>query len=405
MGSALFWPVEFFISLKPFERSKAAFGAPDRVLKVFFPYKHTALADYLYRLGMQRDKEEKYCYFTIEPGADIEQFRQALMTKVKERFKELNKPKEGLPDRKQIEMRPVLKGEQYWKPDRQARAYMDRLSPEHSELMTRYVQMINIKRYSFSTLKAYSGAFLAFLDWCGPRMPLDLTVQDIVDYMCICIARANISETMQNQIINSIKFYYEKVEGKPRTLYPIPRPKRYVPLPKLLDKMEVRDMLYSTKHPKHRCMLMLLYGCGLRLSEVLALIPTDIDSKRMVLHIRHSKGKKDREVPLPAQLLDALRDYYRQFKPMTWLFEGNTPGEPYSARSLQSVVKQAAVRAKIERPVTAHMLRHSYATHLMESGIDLRYIQSTLGHSSIKTTEIYTHVSKYKEPRSPLDDL
>ena len=155
-------------------------------------------------------------------------------------------------------------------------------------------------------------------------------------------------------------------------------------------------------------MLMLMYGGGLRLSEVLGLRPEDIDSGRKTMKtilIRRSNGKKDRVVPMPQRLIAPLRDYYRSYKTLTWLFEGRTIGEPYSARSIQQVVKQAAVRAGITRPVTAHMLRHSYATHLLEAGTHLRYIQQVLGHASIKTTERYTHVAIDRKPAPPLDDL
>jgi integrase/recombinase XerD len=144
---------------------------------------------------------------------------------------------------------------------------------------------------------------------------------------------------------------------------------------------------------------------GLRLGEVLGLTPQDVDSRRMVLYVRGGKGKKDRDLPLPESLLQLLREQFRLFRPVTFLFEGQRPGEPYSERSLQLVVKQAAGRAGISRPVTLHMLRHSYATHLLETGTDIRIIQSLLGHSSIKTTEIYTHVAQNNRPASPLDAL
>lgn len=138
---------------------------------------------------------------------------------------------------------------------------------------------------------------------------------------------------------------------------------------------------------------------------MLGLLPSDVDSGRMTITVRRSKGKKDRVVPLPRRLLEPLRAYYRAHRPLTWLFEGQTIGEPYSKRSLQLVVKQAAERAGIKRAVTAHMLRHSYATHLLEAGTDIRYIQEMLGHASIKTTERYTHVAVDRRPASPLDDL
>ena len=164
-------------------------------------------------------------------------------------------------------------------------------------------------------------------------------------------------------------------------------------------------MLSLTSNLKHRCMLMLLYGGGLRLGEVLGLTLEDINHARGSIHICRGKGKKDREVPLPARLKALLVEYLTQHVPLTFLFEGQTVGEPYSARSLQQVVKQAAARAGISRPVTAHMLRHSYATHLLEGGTDIRYIQEVLGHNSLKTTQVYTHVARQHKPVSPLDSL
>jgi len=152
-------------------------------------------------------------------------------------------------------------------------------------------------------------------------------------------------------------------------------------------------------------MLMLAYGLGLRLSEVLNLTLQDIHSNRMVLSVRGGKGKQDRLLPLSEQLLHWLRDYYRQYRPLTFLFEGQQVGEPYSDRALQLVVKQAAQRAGIQRSVTLHMLRHSYAIYLLEASTDIRLIQDLLGHNSIKTTEVYTHVAQRTRPASPLDDL
>ena len=262
----------------------------------------------------------------------------------------------------------------------------------HETLVARYCQHIVLKRYSFQTLKNYRGAFQQFLAHCGPRLPLELTKQDVLDYMAGRVG-AGISEAYQNMLINAIKFYYEQVEGQPRQYYAIPRPKRPWQNPKVLAQEEVKALLQGTENRKHRAMLMLAYGLGLRLGEVLALTPADIDSRRMALYVRGGKGKKDRDLPLPQSLLVLLREQYREFRPVTYLFEGQQPGEPYSERSLQMVVKQAAARAGILRPISLHMLRHSYATHLMEAGTDTRIIQDLLGHSSIKTTEIYTHVA------------
>jgi integrase/recombinase XerD len=154
-------------------------------------------------------------------------------------------------------------------------------------------------------------------------------------------------------------------------------------------------------------MLSLVYACGLRRSEVLNIKASEIDSKRKLLLIRNAKGRKDRIAPLSDKLIAMLREYYTMYKPKTWLFEGQEKGEQYTGSSLQEVLKKAIKTAKINKPVSLHWLRHSYATHLLEAGTDLRYIQELLGHKSSRTTEIYTHVStkSLQNIKTPFDDL
>lgn len=279
------------------------------------------------------------------------------------------------------------------------------LDEARQALVQRYRERLLVKRYSENTAKSYYHAFQGFLLHVPSRLPLDLSQEEITGYLVYLIREKAISESYQNLIINAIKFYYEEVEGRPRTYYDIPRPRRHDPLPKVLDKAEVQAMLRLTANLKHRCMLMLLYGGGLRLGEVIGLSLKDLELPRRVIRVNRGKGKKDREVPLPEMLVPALTAYLDHYQPLTFLFEGETVGERYSDRSLQQVVKQAAARAGIQRPVTAHMLRHSYATHLLEAGTDIRYIQEVLGHSSIKTTQVYTHVARQHKPASPLDSL
>lgn len=187
----------------------------------------------------------------------------------------------------------------------------------------------------------------------------------------------------------------------------IHRPKREKTLPNVLSKEEVKSILNALGNSKHRTMLSLIYSCGLRRSELLNLKPLDIDSKRNIIIIRAAKGKKDRIVPLSAKILEMLREYYKSYKPKTWLFEGQQGNEPYDARSLSNVLKQALAKTTIKKPVSLHWLRHSYATHLLEAGTDLRYIQEILGHSSSRTTEIYTHVSTQSVQKiiSPFETL
>ena len=214
------------------------------------------------------------------------------------------------------------------------------------------------------------------------------------------------SASQQNQRINSIKFYYEKVLGYDKLYYKIERPKKKHALPNVLSVGEVKKIIDSTRNIKHKCIISLLYSAGLRRSELINLKLDSILTGQMQIKITNSKGDKDRYVGLSAHLLKLLREYYKEFKPKEWLIEGKN-GEQYSATSVLNVVKQAAKKAGISRRVTPHMFRHSFATHHLESGTDLRYIQEFLGHSSSKTTEIYTHVAKtdFSKFRNPLDSM
>ncbi|MFD1874983.1 tyrosine-type recombinase/integrase [Hymenobacter bucti] len=270
--------------------------------------------------------------------------------------------------------------------------------------MERYCQLLALRHYSPRTQKNYRAIFRAFLVHFAPRSPLDLGRQDIIDYLAVRVA-GGISEAYQNVLINAVKFYYEQVAGLPAPVWALPRPKRPLLSPRLLTRAEVRALLQGTDNLKHRAMLMLAYGLGLRLNEVLALTPADLDARRRLLRVGGGTSKKPRELPVPALLLALLREHVQQARPQRFLFEGTQPGEAYSARSLQQVVHQAAVRAGIGRAVTLHMLRHSFAAHLVESGADLHLLQEVLGHASLKTTEAYRHVGGHPHLASPLDGL
>jgi integrase/recombinase XerD len=189
----------------------------------------------------------------------------------------------------------------------------------------------------------------------------------------------------------------------------IERPRREHKLPHILSSLQIKDLLSTISNPKHKLMISLIYACGLRRSELLNLKPHDIHSDRNMLRINNSKGYKDRFVPLPTSILRDLRDYFMAAtpRPSTWLFEGRNPGHPYSVTSLSKVMKKAVHLAHLDPQASLHWLRHSYATHLLEKGTDLRYIQTLLGHRSSKTTEIYTHVSSTALGliSSPFDDL
>lgn len=263
------------------------------------------------------------------------------------------------------------------------------------------------KRYSQNTVKTYTEALGNFLYFFKDKPITEITNEDLIIFNNEYILKKNLSASYQNQIVNAIKLFYSTVQGKKIEIEGIHRPKRAKLLPNVLSKAEVKMILDVHINLKHRVMLSLIYSCGLRCGELLNLKPSNIDSKRNLIFIHQAKGKKDRIAPLSPKILSLLRDYYKLYKPKIWLFEGHLKGEQYSEKSLQSALKLALHKTGIQKPVTLHWLRHSYATHLLENGTDLRYIQELLGHNSSKTTEIYTHVStkSLQQIRSPFDDL
>ena len=280
-------------------------------------------------------------------------------------------------------------------------------SPEGIQQLEKYKQWLQSKRYSESTIKTYGEALKSFLAFFNEKSILEITNEDVILYNTAYILKNKLSSSYQNQVVNAIKLYFKTIRNEVLVIEKIHRPKREKVLPNVLSKEEVKQILSAHTNLKHKVMLSMIYSCGLRRSELLHLRPNDIDSKRNIVIIRQSKGKKDRITPLSPKILDMLRNYYIQYKPKTWLFEGQNKGEQYSEQSLQSILKQALQKTKITKPVTLHWLRHSYATHLLESGTDLRYIQELLGHNSSKTTEIYTHVStkSIQQIKSPFDEL
>lgn len=270
-----------------------------------------------------------------------------------------------------------------------------------------FKRYLSSKRYSPNTINTYSEALKSFLTFCNTKAIKEITNDDVIAYNNDYILKHNLSSSYQNQIVNAIKLYFKIVKETAIEIDKVHRPKREKVLPNVLSKEEIKAILEAPKNLKHKAMLSMIYSCGLRRSELLNLIPNDIDSKRNVVIIRQSKGKKDRITPLSLKILELLRDYYKEYSPKIYLFEGQEKNTQYSARSLEEVLKKSIKLAKINKPVTLHWLRHSYATHLLESGTDLRYIQELLGHNSSKTTEIYTHVStkNIQQIKSPFDDL
>ena len=271
----------------------------------------------------------------------------------------------------------------------------------------KFAEWMQNRRYATSTVKTYTQSLSLFFRFMENKNPEEITREDLENFHQNYILRRKYSAAFQSQVINAVKLYFSNQLKRKLEPIEIERPKQPRILPHVLSKEEVKAILQAHKNSKHRTMLSLIYACGLRRSELLNLKLTDVDSKRGMLRINQGKGAKDRVVPISEKTVEMLREYYRLEKPKVYLFEGSSEGKPYSAKSLENVLKQAIEKSGIKKKPSLHWLRHSYATHLLESGTDLRYIQELLGHKSSKTTEIYTHVStrNLQQIKSPFDDL
>lgn len=274
-------------------------------------------------------------------------------------------------------------------------------------VLKKYREWMHHKRYSDSTIESYVIALEKFLDFVFPLPTADIKEENVIRYVNEYIIPKKLSFAFQNQFISSLKLLFSSVYKTKFEVQLLKRPRPERRLPPVLSEQEVSDILHALSNLKHSIMLKLIYACGLRRSEILNLKPEDINSARKILNIRLAKGKKDRIVGIPSVLIGELRKYYRLYRPQFWLFEGQKKGVRYSETSIGHVLKSAVKKANINKPVTLHWLRHSYATHLLEHGTDLRNIQELLGHSSSKTTEIYTHVSTktIANIRSPFEYL
>jgi site-specific recombinase XerD len=261
------------------------------------------------------------------------------------------------------------------------------------------------RKYSYKTVKGYiyyNNDFLNFVN----KKPSEINDSDIKDYLLYLAEKKQSATSTLNQAINALKFYYGAMRKK-KFIYEVKRPRKDKKLPVVLSKEEVAKILNAVDNIKHKAILMIAYSSGLRVSEVAKLKAEDIDSKRMLIYIKGSKGRKDRYTLLSETVLETLRSYWRKYRPQKWLFEGARKDRYITTRTVDKIMEHACTKAGINKDVSVHTLRHSFATHLLESGTDLRYIQELLGHAHSKTTEIYTHVSTKSlgKIKSPLDSL
>lgn len=277
---------------------------------------------------------------------------------------------------------------------------------KHSRVPKAYLDQLERRRYSKNTIETYVSLFEKFLDHFKNIAPEKLTDEHIAEFQTYLVKEKKVSTSSQNQYINAIKFYFEKVLGRDKGYYHIERPIKEFKLPKVLTEKEVTAILNAVHNLKHKAMLLMVYSAGLRAGELINLRIGDIDGEQMRVFVRGGKGKKDRVTILSQKALDVLRQYFKKYRPQEFLFEGQNGGR-YSDSSLRKVFTSVLKDARIEKKVTLHSLRHSFATHLLEKGVDLRYIQVLLGHNSSQTTEIYTHITHkgWEKIQSPLDNL
>jgi len=285
----------------------------------------------------------------------------------------------------------------------------EKISAINAHVLPAMEQYLKLKSYSSSTRRTYLQEMTHLLQLLKDIPADELTPAHLKRYLVHCYEKLMLKENTLHSRINALKFYYEQVLNREKFFWEIPRPKKQMQLPKILSEAEIGRIFKAIENLKHKAIVFTAYSAGLRVSEVVHLKIKDVDSTRMTLFIEKAKGKKDRIVNLSPLLLDILRSYLRQHKPrpLKYLFEGEIPGEPYSIRSAQQIFHDSKRKAGVQKEITFHGLRHSFATHLLEKGVDIRYIKDILGHFDIKTTERYTHVSRRMlvNISSPLDDL
>lgn len=259
-------------------------------------------------------------------------------------------------------------------------------------LAQRMIEDMKLAGFAQKTQQAYLGSMQGLVRHYDNRPPGRLTPEELRAFFLYLIEQKKVSASTVRVHLNGIRFFYERTLDRHWELFDLVQPRRGFPLPVVLSREEVRRLLGTIRNDPSRTALTLIYACGLRVLETTRLEVRDIDSGRMLLHVRGGKGHKDRYVPLPQRMLERLRDWWRQQRPAVWLFPGH-PGQPISPSLLQKTMKAALAESGIIKPASVHTLRHSYATHLLEAGVNLRAIQAILGHKNPQTTAIYTHLT------------
>jgi site-specific recombinase XerD len=279
--------------------------------------------------------------------------------------------------------------------------------PEKGKIyVEKMVNVLLAVNYSTATMRTYCNTFMQFIKFFDCKDPNEISQNEIIEFLGSLMAKG-LSASTGHSMVNAIQFYYEMVLQKKDYKFKFPRPKKEKKLPTVLTMDECLTIFNVVDNPKHKLLLLIGYGAGLRVSEIVNLKWSDILFAEHKIHIKNAKGMKDRMVMLPYSIVKTLEIYKQTYNGKNYVFEGQFAGEPYSTRSAQIVMKQALQKTGLDKKATMHTLRHSFATHLLENGTDIRYIQQFLGHASIKTTTIYTHLTNnaIDKIESPLDKL
>lgn len=363
-------------------------------MEVYVP-KLVVIHEKLKRFSMVRYSKVKDCYLVPAAPVAYESLAlqmEALDVVIINQLPDNYLQKRHLPNRRQLDIRNA-KERIYEQLPEQARGYL-----------TKMMDTILALNYSHNTLKSYSSALIQFLRHFNYQDPQTLSQDAIITYLASLMERG-LSATTGHTMVNSLQFYYHNVLDQKQYTFKLPRPKKEKKLPTVLTMDECLRIFQVVDNPKHKLLLLIGYGAGLRVSEIVNLTWSDILFQEHKIHIKNAKGMKDRMVMLPYAIINSLELYKKLYKGKDYVFEGQFAGEPYSTTSVQAVMRKALQKSGLDKKATVHSLRHSFATHLLENGTDIRYIQQFLGHSSIKTTTIYTHLtnSAIDKIKSPLD--
>lgn len=365
-------------------------------MEVYVP-KLVAIREKIKRFTMVRYSKAKDCY--LMPAAptayeslvlQMEAIGVLLVSELPLNYLQ----KKHLPNRKQLEITQAKQ------------RIFNQLPDAAREYVSLLMDTILAMNYSPNTLQSYSSAFIQFLRHFEFKDPDAIAYADIVRYLG-SLMQCGLSASSGHTMVNSVQFYYQQVAKKKDYVFQLPRPKKEKKLPSVLTMDECLQIFKVVDNPKHKLLLLIGYGAGLRVGEIVSLKWSDILFEEHKIHVKNAKGKKDRMVMLPYSIVHSLKVYKELYKGNNYVFEGQFAGEPYSATSVQVVMRKALQKSGLNKKATVHTLRHSFATHLLENGTDIRYIQQFLGHSSIKTTTIYTHLTKsaVDKIKSPLDLL